>query len=251
MKKKISFKQFEISFMKAMKPEIVKVFEGEQGSELKVNLGRFLIGGEKMQPQHRNLTAADKYKWLLLIGFTEISESFYTLRDLEILVRSITLRRSKITKARVLSYHVHNYLNENYILKSRLERYPVTILRASKRWMKDQHMIAPFREAISVVFGNIVAIRGNHVHDKRYTDDDLDRLSMLERISGSDSTSLAEPFIQLFKADFAVCRGRWLDRIRTNNNVIEKFLDIYFTTLYPFIFDDDGKFIIPTKLVST
>lgn len=248
MQKNMSFKQFEIDFMKAMKPLISEAFEGEQGSELKVSLGRFLIGGEKMQPQHRTHTAADRYKWRLFSDFTEIVTSFYTLRDIETLVRSITSRRSKITKARVLSYHVHNYLNENYILKLRLERYPVTILRATRLWPKDKHMIEPIQKAITGVFANIVATRGNHVHGKRYSDDDLDRLSMLEQLSEAETNELAEALTQLIRADFAVCRGKWLDRMRTNNNAVEELLDVYFTILYPFMFDDVGKFIIPVEL---
>jgi hypothetical protein len=250
MKKDISFKQFEIKFMKIMKPLIRKAFEGEQGAEFIVRMGHFLIDGEHMQPQHRSFTAEDRYKWLLFNGFTEISTSFDTLRDIETLVSSVTSRSSKIARARLLKYHVHNYLNENYILKLRLERYPVTLLRASRRWPKDRHMIVPIQKAVSGSFANIVATRGRHVHDIRFSDDDLDRLSMLEHISDEDTSELAEAMTQLFKADFVVCRGRWLDRIRSNNNGIEEFLGLYFTKLYPFFFDKSGKLFIPTNINS-
>ena len=235
--------------MKAIEPLIRRVFEGKEGTEFAKSLHHFLIDGEGMQPIRRDHTAADKYKGLLFSGFAEISTSFYTLRDIEILIKSITTRPSKITKARLLSYHVHNYLNENYRLKSRLDQYPVSLLRASKRWSKNHRIIEPIREIVSSTFTNIVATRGRHVHDSRYTDYDLDRLSMLERIKETENESLVEPFTQLFRADFAVCRGRWLDRIRNNNDMIERLLDAYFTILYPLIFDNNGSIIIPAELL--
>jgi hypothetical protein len=247
MENNLSFKQFEIEMKTAMKPLLVDAFEGEGGAEIKTSIGHFLADGTRTNRRHRSYSAIEKFHGLLFSGFAEISASFYTLRDIEIIFRSVTARQSKVMKARLLSYHVHNYLNENYILKSRLERYPVTILRAAKHWSEQHHIIEPINQALSEAFGNIVALRGRHVHDRRYTDDDLDRLSMLEMISDPE-TPLGKAIRELFKLEFGICRSKWLERMQNNNDAVEELLGIYCTLLHPFIFDDKGGFVVPSKL---
>jgi hypothetical protein len=97
------------------------------------------------------------------------------------------------------------------------------------------------------VFENIVATRGRHVHDKRYSDDDLERLFMLE-LTAENETKLGKALHELFKVEFTICRGKWLERMKTNNNVVEELMGVYFTILHPFIFDDTGEIIVPNKI---
>jgi len=235
--------------MNAIKPSISNLFEGSQEDKFRENFSQFLLFGDPMAYQKRVLPKIEKYKRLVFNGFQEISASYYTIRDIEILFRSITSRSSKVKKSRLLSYHVHNYLNEIYILKTRLEQYPVKILRASKQWKKDLYLVETINEVISATFENIVAVRGTHVHLSRYSDDDLTRLLMLELLSEPEG-QLGEAFRELFKAEFTICRRTWLERMHTNNDSILEILDAYFTVLLPLIFDETGNIIFPMKLPS-
>ncbi len=249
MSKDLTFRQFEKDLIGALKPFLEDAFQGEQGKQFHISLGRFLVEGKRTQVARPTYTGAAKYTGLIFGTFAEISSSFSALRDIEVLLKATTSRRAKFSKAHVLSYHVHNFLNENYILRLRLEQFPIKVLRASKRWSTHQHLIPPIRNVLDSFFKNIERTRGGHVHDRRYSDDDLDRLSMLELLSDSN-TPLGKAVYDLFKLEFADARRRWLERIKVNNDTIETLLDAYCIALYPLIFDDSGKIILPKSMSS-
>jgi hypothetical protein len=245
----MSFKQFETDFMNAFKPTMKGLFSGKEGREFAASLGEFLIDGKEPKPIKKALTAIDRYMIVLFDGYTEIVGSFYTLRDIETIIVGLTARQSKVGKVRLLSYHIHNYLNENYILECRLVQYPVKILRKSKRWSSDSdRIIKPINQAVFGTFANIVAARGRHVHDRRYTATNLDRLSMMERAIAYADPVLEKPWRDLFRIEYAILRGEWLNRIRKNNDGVEKLLDAYFAILQPLILDQSGKILIPSEI---
>jgi hypothetical protein len=244
----MSFKQFETDLMNALEPLFTDLANGDESKEIFKDFGNYLINGERIPRKNRRYSEVDRYRFGLLSGFTEISESFYTLRDIETIIAGLTTRQSKIAKMRMLSYHIHNYLNENYILETRLIQYPTNFLRSSKRWNKDsKHVVETIKEAITNAFKGITTTRGSHVHSKRYTDDELDRLSMLERATTFADSRLQEPILQLFRIEFSMCRRKWLDTIRNNNDAVEKILDYYVSAIKPFVFDEQGKIIIPKE----
>lgn len=247
MPKKITFTQFAVKLKRALKPMLEAALEGENGRELKISIGHFLIDGKRTQTVPPKPSAAAKYQGMVFSAFAEISASFYTLRDIEGLLGTTTSRRTKIMKADVLAYHVHNFLNENYILKLRLRQFVVKLLRASNQSSTHKQIVKAIEEALDKVFENIVRTRGGHVHDRRYTDDDLDRLSMLE-LMAEENTPLGKAVADLFKLEFASSRRRWLERMRANNDTLETLLDAYCTGLYPLIFDASGNIIVPKSM---
>jgi hypothetical protein len=247
----MSFKQFEHDIMNVFQPLLSDFVNSDEGKKNAVDFGNYLIDGKAVQHKSRTYSDVDLYKSDLFSGFIEIYESFNSLRDIETIVKGLTTRQSKIAKMRLLSYHIHNYLNENYILEKRLEQYPAKILRSSKRWNKNTKAISEgIKEAIIATFKNINSIRGKHVHSTRYSDSELERLSMLEHAITFADSRLQVPLIQLFKIEFGICRRKWLEKIQSNNDEIEKFLNYYFSAIRPFIFDQQGNVIVPDELKS-
>ena len=245
----MSFSQFEADLLKSLQPRVLELFGGANGPKFAEALGAFLLNEPGPQRAGSPRSAAMRYQALLLWDFSEISESYYTLRDIEIMVSALTTRKSRIAKARLLSYHVHNYLNEDYILKTRLEKFPVSVFRASKRYTPSNRRRADVLKAIvATAFSSISQVRGGHVHNRRFSDDDLDRLAMLERLSKPMIPALDGPMVELLRADFHLCKGEWLDRMRTNNDEVLKLLDVYFAALHKTVFDEAGNIRIPATI---
>ena len=95
-------------------------------------------------------------------------------------------------------------------------------------------------------FDGIVTTRGRHVHEKRYSDEDFERLGFFEIMGNKDDPllSLLEMFYPFALRDY---RKKWLKTISENNNNIAKLLDTYFDILYDVVFDKKGKFIEPNR----
>jgi hypothetical protein len=233
-----------LSILNVLQPLLADFVNSIEGKETAKDFGNYLINGETIPRKSRSYTKLDIYKNELFSGFMEIYNSFQALRDIEIIVSGLTTRQSKISKTRLFSYHIHNYLNENYILEKRLEQFPVKFLRSSKRWDKSTRQLSEkLNEMIFATFKNINTIRGKHVHSTRYSDSELDRLFMLERAITYADHRLQEPLLKLFKIEFAMSRRQWADKIRNNNDEVEKLLDQYFLIIHPLVFDKHKSII--------
>ena len=96
---------------------------------------------------------------------------------------------------------------------------------------------------LKVAFDKITTVRGAHVHETRYNDEDLDRLNLLELLleqaEGGDIAQL------LFPSAIRKTRKKWETTIVSNNEEINGLLDIYFTVLHQIIFDGQGNWISP------
>jgi hypothetical protein len=177
----------------------------------------------------------------------EISESFVTLENIEVLLSRFPQRQKQISKSRFLLYHVQNYLNEVYILRERLVNFQKKVIRHSKeqRASKTQ-LINGLSAAISLAFSPITEPRGKHVHERRFADTDISRLLDMEMLfivtdqgMPEFSTLLHKYYDQIFKE----VRKTWISKIHQNNKSTKEFLDVFFEKLYPFLFDENGLFI--------
>jgi hypothetical protein len=80
----MTFKEFETNLTKSLKPHIIWLTQGEEGAKLSDVLGKLIFRGKG--PTRANLprTITDIYRAAILSGFNEISESYYTLRDISV-----------------------------------------------------------------------------------------------------------------------------------------------------------------------
>jgi hypothetical protein len=118
--------------------------------------------------------------WLLK-GYTEIERSVPVLVDVQTYyLRAAPPVSSRITMRRHFDFVIGAYLNEMYILSTRLERYLKQIGRAVG--LKNA-TLRKCNDLFQRMFGDIVAIRGRHVHETRFVDLDLVRLFSLEQFA--------------------------------------------------------------------
>jgi hypothetical protein len=237
--------KFRASVTEEMKPILEKMATDIAALEVMKNVifdepgARYM--GKTFPPREKSLHK-------VLSGFNEIDASFEVLNDVPIYMKRFPPSNSAASKVRFLKYHVGSYLNENYILRERLVAYEKVITRMYKndRRLGEMRKQVEGLEALVSSLDGIVVIRGKHVHQKRYHDDDFERLDFFESMATEDDPllSLMGQFYPLALRDY---RKKWLKTILDNNEQIRKILDAYFETLYDVVFDKNGKFIDPNS----
>lgn len=73
-----------------------------------------------------------RYEFLLFEGFTEISNNIDTLKLINVFIDKKPPKDTVINYSNYLSYHIHNYFQEMYILKERLTTYGTCSLSCFK-----------------------------------------------------------------------------------------------------------------------
>lgn len=178
---------------------------------------------------------------------SEVLNSFESIQNISVYIRSFPYKRQGISEVNYLRYHIENYLNELYILKLRLERYLKTLSRAYKRtkW-KDQinKIVEKLNSYVQQAFEVSINARGYHIHEYRYTDDDLDRLSTLNLYSNASDEKLANIAKSLFGSAYRDIRKKWVKKIESDMKGIHDLLELYFKGLTPII-SENGKIIYP------
>lgn len=187
-----------------------------------------------------------KIEYILFNGFSEISKSLDTLTLIEKFIYINPPQEDGINYSNYLTYHIHNYLQEMYICKDRLDRYIKTINEEYKKQI-DENLLEDVKEnllkIIKSALDNITAFktgaRSKHVHYERFLDEELKLLSSTTFLSNSHD----EFKIESEKAYF-IAKDKWFNLIKENNKELKNLLDIYFNAIYTIITIED-KIILP------
>lgn len=195
----------------------------------------------------RELTKNEIVTSKLFYGFIEIHRSYERLKDHEIYISSFPYSRSSLSRVGHLSYNVENYLNEFYILKERTKAYLTTVGRIYKNDKRHSDILKHTKimfNAIPQVFDDLIQARGSHVHQRRYTDSDFDRLTTMELLSvhGGDDFEMLSV---LYNVEYKKLRKKWKEIIMNKNKSLLKVLDLIFETLHPHIFTKSGNIRFP------
>ena len=208
---------------------------------------------DKKGPRVISTTIPDKSLFIgnkLFRGFSEIYTTVESLRNIEKYVRRFPYRDMRISRLDYLKYHIESYLNEVYILKERMVTYNKVIARAYRKSENAEQVkkeLAQSSKLVSDSLKNIVEVRGTHVHEHRYTDPDLDRLSTLELLSNSDMQE-AEIFNSFFIEEYKKIKKKWINTIRVNNSTVEQIINLFSKTLLECI-TNGTSLIYPTNTV--
>lgn len=216
----------------------------EEWKAVRAALSNHLFDSEEKQHASINFKRDEYVAIILFSGFGEIRKSFGNLRDIEIYVRRFPYGNTDISRVRYLQYHIENYLNEVYILQQRLDTFLTKIERKYKRMHNIQEIKIEFKkykDIINSALGEIVRIRGGHVHDLRFQNEDIDKLEMLELLSDASDPL----FSMIYQEEYTKIRKEWTLRIKYNNNNTGTLLDDYFDMLHVFLFDEESGLIYP------
>ena len=191
------------------------------------------------------LFIADK----LFRPFHEIILSFEVLENIPIYLKTFPFKRKGISEVSYLRYHIENYFNELYLLTQRLDSYIRNIDNGYKKSTQYKNMyklIQTTKKISSEIIKSpiIIKTRGEHVHKVRYSDNDIDHLSLLDLYTNSEDKNLKKIINLLYKQAFKKIRKKWITQIKNNNEDLIKILDVYFDNLYKIIIKK-GEIIIP------
>jgi hypothetical protein len=176
----------------------------------------------------------------------EIIKTIEAIENIGTYLRSFPYKKQGISPLSYLQYHVENYMNEIYILKTRLIAY-LDILKKSYG-KSDQanevlNKITPLYSVVSDALKPYSVVRGAHVHELRYSDQELSRLATLDLLSRSDD-ELGRFMKRIYLGGYRTTRKKWAEKIQKDSVAIKKLLDFYFGQLKKAIFQDN-QLIVP------
>lgn len=184
----------------------------------------------------------------------EIEMSLQSIKDTELYVRRFPYGDTDISKTRHLRRHVEKYLEEFYILKERLVKFADTVESMYSSGDLTDKMLVSLRGAKTVAKETLKPItgygkiRGTHVHVKRYTPPDIEKLVHMEDFNGllegeGDISGLIK---SQRDRKYKKLRKEWAERVRNESAEIAKMLDQYFAFMRAVVFEDDCTPRLPT-----
>lgn len=171
-------------------------------------------------------------------GFTEIGDSMDTLEMLEELLKAPPSRRKAIRKDRYLKFLIGSYLQEMYILEQRMSGYGKKI----SRLYGAGSLPATIKEMVYTPLENLINVRGAHVHQRRFSDEHLDRLGIFATLD-----HVGHKLGEHLEDEYFFSQVTWAQRVAKNNKVTRQIIDQYFTMIKPII-TKSGKIFIPKKI---
>ena len=186
-------------------------------------------------------------EFIIFNGFSEISNSLITLRLIERFIEINPPKEDGINYSNYLTYHVHNYLQEMYILKERLKTYSKKIQRNYSKVINGDGVTKIVESLMQIITKALSGITGDggarnlHVHSEKFKDDELNWLS---------STTFLADFENEFKIQseiaYEMAKNKWYKTIKDNNNELDNLIDMYFNTIHAII-SIDNKVVLPKE----
>jgi len=237
------YRQFQNKLIEVVQPFILSFMESEREEFIEIIRSTLfdldIPRHFESPPTQRDEVFASR----LFLDFNEIISSYLSLKDIEVYIKRFPYRDTGIPALRYLKYHIESHLNEIYILKKRLEAYLTFVERRYRKSSISQKVSVTtqkLKKVIQILLAEIINIRGAHVHSKRFSDADLDRLTFLELLMDSNEDIFAS-----YKHGYNQARKKWAKQIQGSNSAVEKLLDIYCKELSSTLFDEQGQLIFP------
>jgi hypothetical protein len=217
--------------------------------EVKRSFFNLLLNRNAYQPANSNISRIVEHVRDIHWGVFEILGSYESLLDAELYIRRFPFNKTRITKTRYLRYVIENHLSEVYILKERLKKYLKTIEEVyakGTRRKQIKQVTQPLFAFNANAFGELIDARSKHVHKSRYDDIELRSIEAMERLYMANPSEEWSPYLQsYFELDYKRIRNQRAAEIAAQNQKIRNILDEYFNRLYPAIFDEQGKLLLP------
>ena len=183
------------------------------------------------------LTPNEQARLKIFEEYTDLNSTYESIRNCLIYINSFPFY-PKVTKVDYLKFIYSAYLNEIYILQSRISKLTKTIKRSLKEYREEKE----FNVDVNIIdkstnntidkFKGIIEIRGAHVHVKRYTTIKTDIAESHELISKFKDT---ERYKIAFKDEIKELKKNYVSKIRKNQEKIEEILKLYLQDINDFL----------------
>ena len=127
-----------------------------------------------------------------------------------------TFRFHRLSEANWLRYHIEAYLQEAYILFERLRRLLRRVLKVAidARDKGGVSSTKKLKTSLEASFRSVVGIRGRHVHEYRFQDDELKNLDTLVLLTGVGKMGSLRG---LRRVQYVTALIKWREQLRRNN----------------------------------
>jgi hypothetical protein len=250
MTKEKGFDEFQRCIFAAMEKEIRPLLE-QDWEPLGVVVLNHLLGRPGPTELDSPRTGRQLHVGKIFQGFIEIVKSVDTLQLIEMCIGKPPVRSLSIPQDRYLQFFYEAYLHELYVLQQRFARYLKTIERQFRHDGQIPEVKARCERVSKLVtktLENVVKVRGSHVHVTRVYDKNIDRLGTMSSLTKSSDKALSVAIQVLLRDEARKIRKELERRVNRRNISIGKLLDVYFATLQPVIFENDGAVKYPCRL---
>jgi hypothetical protein len=126
-----------------------------------------------------------------------------------------------LSEADWIRYHIEAYLQETYILSERLGRFlrKVEKVAIAARDKAGVSTVKRLKASVDATLKNVVKVRGGHVHEYRFQDDELQNLDTLVLVTKAGKMRELRGFRRL---KFATALDKWRKQLLSNNKETEK-----------------------------
>lgn len=192
----------------------------------------------------RPISTPDKFFGRAFRGFLEISKSLETLDDIAFYISHFPFQHTRITRERYLQFHVESYFSEIYILRERLKKY----IKSLERQYKSDPCISNVQvrcktltDEITRTLEGVIDVRRRHVHEIRFNDESIDRLSTIALLSQGSDDEVSSYMVEYYRHEHRKVKKIWSGRVKANNKAIRELLDIFFDALFSIAFDENSS----------
>lgn len=199
-----------------------------------------------------NFSEKQKFLGKIFRAVIEIEQAKNALVDISIYIRSFPYKSKKLSRSRYLRYHVENYYNEIYLLKERIKAFANILKKAyrkEKAGVAVEGVISALLTHLNETLKSVIEVRGSHVHQYRFSTEDIDRLELLDLLVVQSGDSEFQNLSGYYDAVYCEIRDRWRERMESNNGEFRKILDRVGKVSSLICFDEEsGKFRYPAHL---
>ena len=241
------FARFQKSLLKVLVPAARTALHENRDAMMK-SLGDDVLGEgpEQLTPMRKNPSPEQTFLNFLRSHFGEISDSLTHLETVGLFLRRYSQAASKVEPATYVRYHVEAYLHEIYLLYNRLTAFLTWLKRAYRKHPAQSaitKIVAELGKVTHESFAGIVETRGGHVHQSRFEDAALRRLSLLDLLSKSGDAE----FQDIYENAQRRIRREKVSWVSRNNAAVKQYLDALFEVIHPIVFAEDGQLNLPWK----
>jgi len=171
--------------MGAIDAVILVMSKYRPAKELKDSVWEILLGEPSDMAKPAPLSGEDQHVMKLFWAFTEIHGSIERLKDCETYVSKFPFSRTRVSRSAYLQFVVEGHLHEIYLLRERLVKLAKTAAKLFKRDKKAKQIARSADILVTFVtqgLSGVINVRGAHVHEWRYSHDDIDRLELISTL---------------------------------------------------------------------
>lgn len=202
------------------------------------------LRGVQKEPSPLALTQEEEFYSEIFLHFGEIDTSLKNLGHIPVFIKK-PFRKSKvseeagITRNSYLGYHIEHYLTETNILKNRVARF---LARFSKVLLKDgrdeeSKFVLKVKDSFLKSMKSYGRIRDSHIHEIRFDDAQLWRLTGFELASNYTQDEQLE-LVTTFM--YGKAKKQWTERIVKESKYLKEVTNAIFGALIPIVFPSEA-----------